>query len=57
MQYVMLNLLYLILPLVLFNFIQNQSVGLSFFSIMWAFLHQGLLLGSWPSNLLVPAPF
>lgn len=30
MQYVMLNLLNLILPLVLFNFIQNQSVGLFF---------------------------
>lgn len=40
MQYVMLNLLYLILPLVLFNFIQNQSVRLSFFfPIMWTFLH------------------
>ena len=30
MQYVMLNLLYLILPLVPFNFILNQSVRLSF---------------------------
>lgn len=58
MQYVMLNLLDLILPLVLFNFIQNQSVGLFFFFffplIMWTFLHQGPLR---LSNLLVWVPF
>ena len=33
MQYVMLNLLYLIPPLVLFNSIQNQSIGVSFFPL------------------------
>lgn len=57
MQYVMLNLLDLILPLVLFNFIQNQSVGLVFFFfplIVWTFLHQGPLR---LSNLLVWVPF
>lgn len=49
--------LYLILPLVLFNFIQNQSVELSSFPMMWAFLHQSSIPGSWPFKLLAPAPF